>query len=485
MDDLVVRDVRIIDGSGGPSVSGDVAEKDGRIRAVGGVTGPAAIDVPGEGLCLTPGFVDAHTHDDGALLRHPDMWFKSSQGVTTVITGNCGMSAASSTDARWTLQSLFLSDPLEDIDAYRGALERSTSAINALPLIGHNTIRERVMGMEERPASPKELDAMRAIVQRSMQQGACGMSTGLIYAPGKWAPTEEVLALAQEVAVFDGIYASHMRDEYAHLLEAVSETLAIGAGAGIGVQISHHKAAISSNWGKVAESLAMIDAAVAGGQDITLDVYPYIAGSGPLAQYFRDEIDMGFAAGTQVSGCPPYPEYEGRMLFEIAETEGRTVEETIRRIVEGPGGELTVCLTFLLSEDDLETNLRHPRVMIGSDGIPRFDGKPHPRLVGTFPRTLGEYVRDRGIVPLEEMIRRMTSLPARRFGLAGRGLIAPDHHADLVLLDADRVRDRATYEEPLELSEGIEMVLVSGVPVWSDGADTGRRPGSLLRYRRA
>lgn len=483
MDDLVFRDVRIIDGSGGPSMVGDVAVKDGRIRSVGGTAGPAALDVPGEGRSLTPGFIDAHTHDDGALLRHPDMWFKSSQGITTAITGNCGMSAASSPHATWTLQSLFLDDPVEDLDAYRAALERSPTAINAMPLIGHNTVRERVMGMQERPASPAELEEMRGHVRRAMEQGACGLSTGLIYAPGKWAPTEEVLALAEEVAAFDGIYASHMRDEYSRLLEAVTETLAIGSGAGIGVQISHHKAAISSNWGKVAESLAMIDTAVAEGQDITLDVYPYIAGSGPLAQYFRDEIDMDFASGTQVSGCPPYPEYEGRMLFEIAETEGRTVEETIRRIVEGPGGELTVCLTFLLSEDDLETNLRHPRVMIGSDGIPRFDGKPHPRLVGTFPRVLGEYVRERSIVPLEEMVRRMTSLPARRFGLSGRGRIAPDHHADLVLLDPDRVRDRATYQEPLELSEGIEMVVVSGVPVWHEGRDTGRRPGRLLHYR--
>ena len=483
MNDLVVRDVLIVDGTGAPGTVGDVTVKDGRVTDVGGTAGRAKRDVDGAGLCLAPGFIDAHTHDDGALLRHPSMWFKSSQGITTAIIGNCGKSAASSPEAHWTLRALFLERPFDDVDAHREALRRTPASINAMPLIGHNTIRERVMGMEERPANTRELDEMRALVRNAMEQGACGLSTGLIYAPGKWASTDEILTLAQEVTPFDGIYASHMRDEYAHLLEAVEETLSIGAGAGIGVQISHHKAAISTNWGKVAESLAIVDAAVEAGQDITLDVYPYIAGSGPMAQYFRDEIDMDFAAGTHLSSCPSFPHYEGRMLFEIAETAGMSVEEAIHHIIDAPGGEQTICLTYLMSEDDVETNLRHPLVMIGSDGIPQLEGKPHPRLVGTFPRVLGEYVRNRGVAPFEEMIRRMTSLPAGRFGLAGRGRIAVDHHADLVLLDAERVIDRATFDDPLTLSDGIEMVVVGGVPVWEAGRDTGQRPGSVLRYR--
>jgi len=478
----VFRGVRIIDGSGAPSSVGDVAIRSGRITQVGTAGGLSRRDIDGDGLCLAPGFIDAHTHDDGALLRHPGMWFKTNQGITTSIIGNCGKSAASSDAAYWTRSALFLEESFADVDAHRAALRRSPAAINALALIGHNTIRERVMGMEQRSASTHELDAMRALVREAMEQGACGLSTGLIYAPGKWAPTEEIVELARELAPFEGVYASHMRDEYALLLEAVEETLSIGVAAGVGVHISHHKAAISTNWGKVATSLAMVEAAIGAGQDVTLDVYPYIAGSGPMAEYFRDEIDMDFAAGTQVSSCPSIPTYEGRMLFEIAQTEGLSVEETIRRIIDAPGGEQTICLTFLLSEDDVETNLRHPSVMIGSDGIPQLEGRPHPRLVGTFPRVLGRYVREREVTSLEEMIRRMTALPARRFGLADRGRIAVDHHADLVLFDAERVTDRATFEQPLTPSEGILMVLVSGEAVWEDGADTGRRPGTLLSY---
>ena len=483
MHEFAIRNVQIIDGTGGKAWRGDVGLEGGRISEVGQV-GRASHEIDGQGHVLAPGFIDAHTHDDGALLNHPDMWFKTNQGITTSIIGNCGFSAIGCRSGDGTAAVVFLDPDWDDLNGYRQAINAAPPAINAMPLVGHNTIREAVVGTENRPATDAELDQMRGMVRRAMEQGACGFSAGLIYAPGKWAPIDELTTLATEAAPFGGIYACHMRDEYDQLLASVTETMDIGRTAGVPVQISHHKAAKRGNWGLVTESLAHIDAAVAAGQDVTLDAYPYTAGSGPMAQYFRDEIDMEFAEGTQLSSCPNFPEYEGRMLFEIAETEGRSVEETIRRILDAPGGDKTVVLTFLIGEEDVETNLRHPRVMIGSDGIPQLEGRPHPRLVGTFPRVLGEYVRGRQVAPLEEMIRRMTSLPAGRFGLTGRGIIAEGNHADLVLFDRDLVTDVATFEDPKRLSVGIDLVLVSGQPVWTGDRSTDARPGAILHYRR-
>lgn len=482
MHELAFRDVTIIDGTGNPARHGDVGVQDGRISEVGTV-GRAAHDVDGRGHVLAPGFIDVHTHDDGALRNHPDMWFKTNQGITTAIIGNCGFSAIASRPGDGTTAVTFLDPTWEDLAGYRETIARTPPAINAMALIGHNTIREAVVGMEDRPATDAEMARMRGLVRRAMEQGACGFSSGLIYAPGKWAPLEELELLAAEVAPFGGIYASHMRDEYDQLLASVAETMGIGRAAGVPVQISHHKAAKRGNWGLVTASLAHVDAAVAAGQDVTLDVYPYTAGSGPMAQYFRDEIDMEFAEGTQLSSCPSFPEYEGRMLFDIAEAEGRSVEETIHRIIDAPGGEQTVVLTFLMSEDDVEANLRHPRVMIGSDGIPQLEGRPHPRLFGTFPRVLGEYVRERGVAPLEEMIRRMTSLPADRFGLTGRGRIVEGGHADLVLFDRDVVSDAATFDVPKQASLGVDLVIVGGRAVWTGDRATDARPGSILHYR--
>jgi N-acyl-D-amino-acid deacylase len=483
MHDLVLRDARVLDGTGEEAFEADVAVEDGRIVAVGSV-GAARSDVDVAGHVVAPGFIDTHTHDDGALLRYPDLWFKTSQGVTTVVIGNCGFSGAGSVGSPATRAILSIASGWADLDGLRSAVESAGTAVNAVSLIGHNTLRELVVGLEERAASAAELDRLRGAVDAAMRSGAAGISTGLLYAPGKWTPEDELVALTEVAAAQGGLYVSHIRDEFADLIPSVAEAMRIGVRAGAGVHISHHKAAGAENWGKVAPSLAAIDRHNAAGGDVTLDAYPYTAGSGPIAQYFRDGIDLTLAEVMRIATCHDFPQYEGRMLVDIAAEEGRSLQALVEDILAAPRALQTLCLQFLAHEDDIEANLRHPAVMIGSDGIPELDGKPHPRLLGTFPRVLGEYVRERGVTSLPAMVRRMTSLPADRFGLADRGRVAAGQHADLVVFDPATVRDLATYDDPIRASAGIDLVLVGGEVVWDGERATPARPGRILHAQR-
>ncbi|MDY7105194.1 MAG: D-aminoacylase [Actinomycetota bacterium] len=485
--DLAFREVTIVDGTGAPGTPGDVAVTNGRISHVGptGSAGDATVDVDGRGHVLAPGFVDVHTHDDGALLRHPDLGFKVSQGCTSLVIGNCGFSAAPAEPGRRDPSGLIGVEPTwTGLEGFRTAVAEARPAANAVALVGHNTIRSLVMGNERRDPTDAELDRMRAMVRDAMADGACGFSTGLIYEPGRYSRTDEAIALATESAAAGGLYATHMRNEGDRLLEAVDEAIHIGRTAGLPVQISHHKAAGRRNWGKVAESLARVDEAVADGMDVTLDVYPYTAGSGPMAQYFDlDRLDPELAEVIRIASCPAFPAYEGRMAVDIAADEGIAVTDVVRRILTAPEGDRTICIQFIIDEPDVETNLRHPSMMVGSDGIPDLRGRPHPRLFGTFPRVLGHYVRDRAVIGLEEAVRRMTSLSCDRFGLVDRGRVGEGQWADLVLFDPATVADAATYDEPKTPSVGVRVVAVAGEIVLEDGRDTGARPGALLRYR--
>lgn len=487
--DFVVRNALIADGTGAALTAGDVAISGGRITEAAPGRHTVNLDANGELVCA-PGFIDVHTHDDAALIRYPGMEFKVAQGCTSVVIGNCGFSgfpalglpgrgfpgrgvqdAESIAGATWP-----------DLDGYRTAVEEGGFACNAMPLIGHNTVRRVTLGIEDRrEPSPAELAAMRDHVHRAMDQGAAGLSTGLIYRPGKWAALGELIAIAQAAAEHGGVYATHMRDEAAGLLDAVAEALTIGREAGCPVHISHHKASGTPNWGKTAASLALIDAA---DQDVTLDFYPYIASSGPMAEYVTpDTVTQDWADRNQFASCPPFPRYQGRNVAEVAAAERITVSDLVRRVLGAPGGQATISIGFSMSEADLITNVRHPRMMVGSDGIPELDGLPHPRLFGTFPRIFAEYVRAEQVIALEEAVRRMTSLAADRFGLAGRGRIEDGAHADLVVFDPAAIRDTATFHDPKREPEGIHWVLVNGRLVYDRGRHTGDRPGALLRYR--
>ena len=487
--DLVIRNVRIIDGTGGPSRSGDVAVEADRIAEVGDVGSADASTrtIDGQGLCLAPGFVDVHTHDDGALLRHPGMEFKLAQGCTSVVIGNCGFSAAPAREGENDASGLIGIRPTwSDLEGFAAAVTEARPAVNAMALIGHNSIRSLVMGNERRDPTDAELAEMKQHVARAMAQGACGFSTGLIYEPGRYSGTEEVIELARESAAAGGLYASHIRNEGDRLLEAIDEAIRIGAEAGLPVQISHHKAAGRKNWGKVGESLARVDEANAAGADITLDVYPYTAGSGPMAQYFDIErIDPELASVIRFASCPAFRDYEGKMAVDVAAEQGVDVVDVIRQVLTAPDGDKTICIQFIIDEADVATNLRHPLMMVGSDGVVDLRGQPHPRLFGTFPRVLGHYVRDQAVLPLEEAIRRMTELSARRFGLTDRGLIAEGRFADLVLFDPDAVIDTATYDDPKQEPVGIEAVIVNGELAYRSGTHTGVGAGRMLHHEPA
>lgn len=489
MIDLAIRNVQVLDGTGSAAVTADVEVDQGRIRTVGSA-GSARREIDGGGACLAPGLIDTHAHDDGAFFRHPDMSFKLAQGVTTVVSGNCGFSAIPAEAGQDSVAAsggilAGLEGQFTDLAGYFDAVLTKRPAINNLMLVGHNTVRGITMGMEARAPTARETATMRGHIELAMAQGACGFSTGLIYRPGRWSETAEVIELAKAVKAYEGLYTTHMRNEGDRLLEAVEETLTIAREAELHAHISHHKAAGRPNWGKVRESLARVDAALAAGQRVTLDVYPYTAGSGRMIEYFNlDDPNRELAEVIRIASCPAFREYEGRMLTEIADELGIDVTEAVKHVLTAPGGDRTICIHFIIDETDIETNLRHADMMVGSDGIPDLRGRPHPRLFGTFPRVLGRYVRERGVLSLPEAVRRMTSVAAATFGLQERGQIREGYWADLVLFDPSTILDTATYDDPKQAPEGIRLVVVNGEIALEDESHTGAGSGKMLRYRR-
>jgi N-acyl-D-amino-acid deacylase len=490
MTDISIRNVKVLDGTGSPAFAADIEITDGRIKTVGSA-GPAKLEIDGQGAHIAPGFIDTHSHDDGAFFRHPGMAFKLDQGVTTVVAGNCGFSAIPADPAIDPARAsggilAGIEAGFTDLDGYFSAVLQKNPAINNMMLVGHNTVRAIAMGHDKRAPTASELQQMYGLVEQAMAQGACGFSTGLIYTPGKWSQTEEIIALAKAAKATGALYTTHMRNEGDKLLEAIEETLTIGLESDVHVHISHHKSAGKPNWGKVRESLARVDAALGRGQRVTLDVYPYTAGSGRMIEYFNlDNVNRDFASIVRIASCPAFRQYEGRMLADIAQDEQVDIADLVRTILTAPKGDRTICIHFIIDEEDIKTNLRHADMMVGSDGIPDLRGRPHPRLFGTFPRVLGKYVREENVLTLPEAVRRMTSLSAQTFGLVDRGKIEPGYWADLVLFDPDTVIDKATYDDPQQAPAGISMVLVNGQVAMNKGQHTGVGSGKMLRYRRS
>ena len=490
MNELVIRDVTILDGLGSPSYIGDVGIEGGRISEVGSVS-PGRQEINGRGQTLSPGFIDTHSHDDGAFFRHPDMVFKMAQGVTSVVSGNCGFSAIPAdpkVDPAIASGGILagLESKFRDLEGYfKAALDRKPG-INNMMLVGHNTTRTLVMGFDKRSPTINELAEMKDHIRSALEQGACGFSSGLIYRPGRWSKTDEVIDLASVAGETKALYTTHMRNEGDHLLSAIDEALMIGLDANVHLHISHHKSAGPANWGKVGKSLAKIDEALAKGQPVTLDVYPYTAGSGRMIEYFDlNNINRELAEVIRIASCPAFRDYEGRMLKDIANQQSVDICDLTHNILTAPKGDRTICIQFIIHEKDIVTNLKYPDMMVGSDGIPDLRGLPHPRLFGTFPRVLAKYVRDEGVLTLPEAVRRMTSLPAQIFGMEDRGQVKEGYWADLVMFDPDTVKDGATYDKPKTQPAGISLVIINGAIGIQNGIQSGARSGKMLRYKRS
>jgi N-acyl-D-amino-acid deacylase len=469
----------VVDGTGAPAQPGDVLLVGERIAGVGSglrhrlPAGLSLADIEVRdcaGMAIAPGFIDVHTHDDAIVLNAPGMFPKLSQGVTTVVTGNCGLSVVPFVvdEPEGALTLLGNSFKYASMDAYAQALAQAAPAVNVAPLVGHTTLRYACMGDLARPASADELAAMCAQLDECMAQGAIGLSSGLFYAEAMPAPADEVTQLARVVARHGGVYATHMRTEMAGILEAMHEASDCAFEAGVPLVISHHKCAGPDNWGRTKETLPLIEA-LATRQTIAMDVYPYAAGSTVLREDLVDEI-----IDVMVSWSAPFPEMTGRMLKSIAAEWGVTQKEACIRLK--PGG---ACY-FQMHEDDVRRVIAHPFSMIGSDGLPH-DRHPHPRLWGAFPRVLARYWREQQLLTLEGAVHKMTGLSARNFRLHERGQVREGWFADVVVFDPQRVRDVATYEKPLAQCEGVEMVFVNGKLGIDAGAATGQHAGRLLR----
>jgi N-acyl-D-amino-acid deacylase len=498
--DLVLRNGRIVDGTGNAWFRGDVALRgDTIVQIAPSIDAPAARVIDAGGHVIAPGFIDIHTHARRGLFEVPTAPNYVRQGATTLIEGPDGSSPV----------------PLAPFLQKLEALQKS---VNIGSFIGQGTIRSEVVGSVNRKATAEEIQKMQALVEQGMRDGAFGLSTGLFYVPGTFTPTEEVVALARVAGRFGGIHTSHQRDDAAKVLESVRETIEIGEKGGLPTQVTHHKVIGKTNWGRSVDALALIDAARARGVDATSDQYPYTASSTSIAAallpawaleggrqsvvarlkdqamyakmkagsaaMIRDERGGGDPKNVQLASCGFDPSLAGKTLADV--TRQRGMEPTIDNAAEATlwivaqGG----CqgIFHAMSDDDVQRIMRHPATMIASDGeVPIFGrANPHPRSYGTFARVLGMYVRDKKTLTLEDAVRRMTSFPAARLGIADRGILRPGMKGDIAVFDPAAVRDTATFEKPHQYAEGFSYVIVNGMVVFEKGEMTAARPGRVL-----
>ena len=497
--DLLIKNGRIVDGTGTPWYEADVGIVGDRITRVGNLsvaTAPQVIDATG--LIVAPGFIDPHTHALRGIFDVPNAESALLQGVTTLTEGNDGSSPY-------------------PIDRHYADIQDLRISPNWAVFVGQGTIRQRVIGFGLRKASPQEMDRMKQMVRDAMEQGALGISTGLFYVPGSFTSTEEVIELSKVAAEYNGIYISHIREEAAQLIDSVQETIRIGEEAGIPVQITHHKVIGVENWGASIESLRLVDEARARGVDVTIDQYPYTASQTSINALIpqwaqaggREEMlnrinspetystikneviakilydrGGGDPKNVFISRNSWDPNMAGKNLAELTMEAGmeptpENAAEIVFDIIRGGGA---TAVYHAIGPEDVDRIMRHPATAIGSDGpVGVFgEGAPHPRQYGTFARILGHYVRERGVITLEEAVKKMSSQSARRLGIHDRGLITEGYFADVAVFDAEEIIDRASFEQPHQYATGMKFVLVNGEVVVENGAHTGRRPGRIL-----
>ena len=525
--DILICGGLLIDGSGSPGMPGDLGILDGRIAAIGDVpAGNAAKVIDATGLAVTPGFIDIKTHSDFTLPINPRAESKVRQGVTTEIVGHCGFSVAPvlpgkvdllrdylSPSAPWlTFRETTFSDYLDTFPE---------TAVNVGMLVGHNTLRLMVMDMDQRAPTPSELEQMIALLEEGLAAGALGLSSGLFTAPGSYAEPAEMIAFGHVLKRHNAGYFTHLRDESNKVLEAVEEAIAVGETCGINVEIVHFKCSGLDNWGKASRALALMEAARSRGVAVDCDAYPYAAGSNPLKNLLPQWVQAGGVTGmlarlphnetrerirmdiardglnnwgripswdcVQISISPHLPRYAGRTIGDLAAERGQNPIETVcDYLVEDLGA--TRVLVTSISEDDIREIVRSPASLVGSDGncVAPYgivsQGMPHPRFYGTFPRVIGHYVGELGLLPLERAIHKMTGATARALNLKQRGLLEMGYHADIAIFDPADFKDRATYADPHRFPSGERTtVIVNGRIVVENATHTGALPGIVLR----
>ena len=522
--DILIQNAFVVDGTNTVKFWADVAIEGDRIvdvRRLKGAQAKTVIDA--KGRAVAPGFVDMHSHADFALPVLPTADSLVRQGITTVVVGQCGgtpvpllgetreivlASRRSDVPLPWNRWSTYAS--------YLDYLREIGTSINVVPLVGQGTVRSAVMGFSASAPTSDQLTRMQAEVARAMDEGAIGISTGLIYPPGSYATTEEIIAVTRPVGERNGYYFSHIRGEAANLLEAIAEAIRIGRETGTSVEIAHFKAAGRPHWPKAAQALELIDQARAEGLDVSADMYPYLAGSSGLKSMLpewaqeggteatlkrladpetrremsRDMESVGFFRGAEwdkvfISSSPVNRAYEGHYVADLAEEAGKSAHDWVYDSLLETELQMGM-IHHYGSEDNLRMQFRHPAIMIGTDAGacalegPLSKGLPHPRHYGTYPRVLGRYVREQQVITLEVAIRKMTGLPAEKLRWTDRGLVRKGYKADLVVFDPNTVIDRATYEAPHQYPVGIQQVIVNGHLVVRDGEHTGARPGRVL-----
>ncbi len=528
--DIVIKRGDIIDGTGNPWFGGDIGIDKGKIKKIGLIRENGRKTIDADGMVISPGFIDLHNHSDMSVLACPNCESYIMQGVTTLVVGNCGLTMAPVSPQRLELLKEYLLPLLsQDFDygwnwktlkEYYEKVEEEKIAANLVPLVGHGTIRIAVKGFEKSELSEEEMGEMKKLLAESLEDGAFGMSTGLIYAPGCYSTTEELVELGGVLKEYGRIYTSHIRNESTKLAEAVKEAIRIGEENNIPVEVSHHKAKGEENWGKIDSTLRLMEKARERGVEVNCDVYPYIAGSTTISAFLpiwvleggiekmlerlkskeiREKIkeelvedrvggenyfrDAGFD-GIFISSCPSNKEYEGKSLTEIIREKNRLsepYEAFFDLVLEIRGNGLTI--NFMLDEEDVKRVISSPLSSICSDSwamSPTSTGKPHPRTYGTFPRILGRYVREEKILRIEGAIRKMTSLPASKVRLKDRGLLKEGFWADVTIFDPAEIRDTATYQDPQQYPTGIKYVIVNGGIAVEGGKLTYAKSGKIL-----
>lgn len=524
--DLLVKNGRIVDGTGNPWFFGNVGIKDGEIVRLGRFEQESAQEIDARGQVVAPGFIDGHCHSDLLILDQPLSEFKIQQGVTTEVVGNCGLAPAPYLKKRADQLKRYVGPvigatswewPWETIGEYIDVLAKSRPSENVATYVAHGALRISVMGFDNRPAEASELKEMKALLEEGMRAGALGLSIGLLYAPGSYTHRTELAELCRVVARHNGLLATHIRGEGNNLLPSVKEVIWIAETSGVSLHISHLKAAGAANWGKIEEALGLIEEARSRGMDVTCDVYPYSAGSTTLTTILppwsleggieatlerladrrtRERIKQELRAEQEIwdnlvlstgwqsvyisaAATEAGKALEGKHMLEVAELFGMDPEDAMMELLAREHGEVSI-VYFHMDEADVRKVVRYDRALVASDSLGCVTGKPHPRSYGTFPRLFAKYVREDKTLTLEQAVRKVTSFPAARFKLGKRGLLVPGYRADLVLFDPDTIRDTADYQRPIQYPDGISHVIVNGELTMSDKHHTHARAGRFI-----